>query len=93
MDGSNGRFRNGADDYNYSGRQLKIAKETAPQLAESGLETSGETIKVVPDDYGLLPVTGQLVLENEHEFIIARRHARVGEVHVHFPKQGFRREL
>ena len=72
---------------------LKIAKENAPQLAESGLETSGESIKVLPDDYGLLPVTGQLVLESEHEFIIARRHVRVGEVHVHFPKQGFRREL
>jgi hypothetical protein len=33
------------------------------------------------------------VVENEHAFIIARRNARVGEVHVHFPKQGFRREL
>ena len=48
---------------------------------------------MVPDDYGLLPVAGQLVVENEHAFIIARRNARVGEVHVHFQKQGFRREL
>jgi hypothetical protein len=49
-------------------------------------------VSIVPDDYGLLPVSGQLVREDELEYVIARQSKKAGLVHVHFPCQGFRRQ-
>ena len=54
----------------------------------SGVTASGQ-VSIVPDDYGHVAVEGELVLEGEHGWIIARENPRVGRVHVHFPKQGF----
>ena len=65
---------------------LRIARDAAPLSQSSGKET----VSIVPDDYGLLPVSGQLVCENDIEYVIARQSKKAGLVHVHFPRQGFK---
>src|SRR5438128_1860068 len=55
----------------------------------NGLE-SGDAVSVVPDDYGLDPVAGELVFSTVHEIAVRRRDAALGEIVVHFPRFGFR---
>jgi glutathione S-transferase len=61
----------------------------AAQPRELADAASGAQVSIVPDDYGQVAVQGGLVSETEHGWVIARDNARVGRVHVHFPKQGF----
>jgi hypothetical protein len=44
---------------------------------------------VTPDDYGKVPVTGELVTLDLHEIAVRRVDARAGEVVVHFPRLGY----
>jgi hypothetical protein len=67
---------------------LRIARDAAPLDQGSGKEA----VSIVPDDYGLLPVSGQLVREDEFEYVIARQSKKAGLVHVHFPREGFNRQ-
>ena len=67
---------------------LRIARDAAPLDHGSGTQM----VSIVPDDYGLLPVSGQLVREDELEYVIARQSKKAGLVHVHFPRQGFKRQ-
>jgi glutathione S-transferase len=46
-------------------------------------------VTVTPDDTGRDPVEGVLVAASEQEVVISRSDARVGEVHVHFPRAGY----
>src|SRR5207247_9796770 len=55
----------------------------------NGLEP-GDAVSVVPDDYGLDPVAGELVFSTVHEIAVRRRDAALGEIVVHFPRFGFR---
>lgn len=50
---------------------------------------SGTQVSIAPDDYGQVAVQGELLAETAHGWVIGRENARVGRVHVHFPKQGF----
>jgi glutathione S-transferase len=54
----------------------------------SGLDP-GVAVRVMADDYGRTPIDGQLVAVNAQRIVIAREDARVGRVHVHFPRAGF----
>ena len=70
---------------------LDIARNETPRAIESsgGNELTGKNVEVAPDDYGRDPVAGRLVFADEQTLTLERSHARVGQVHVHFPKQGY----
>ena len=54
----------------------------------AGLVT-GQRVTVTPDDYGKVPVAGELVTLDLHEIAVRRVDARAGEVVVHFPRLGY----
>jgi glutathione S-transferase len=54
----------------------------------SGL-SAGQSVTVTPDDYGKVPVAGELVTLDHHEIAVRRTDARAGEVVVHFPRLGY----
>ena len=54
--------------------------------------SSGDAVVVTPDDYGRIPVTGELVTLNVDEVAVRLRSAPIGEVIVHFPRLGYRVE-
>lgn len=53
---------------------------------------AGAAVTVTPDDYGAVPVEGELVRLTEEDIAIRRTDPRAGEVVVHFPRVGFRVE-
>ena len=53
---------------------------------------AGDRVEVTPDDYGRIPVAGELVTLQLHEVAIRRTDPRAGEVVVHFPRMGYRVE-
>ena len=56
----------------------------------SGEEPSlGETVEVMPIDYGFQPTRGELVVSSVDELAVKRVDKRAGEVAVHFPRMGF----
>jgi glutathione S-transferase len=74
---------------------IAIAREATPASTDgfpfidshgAGL---GEQVTIVPTDYALDPVAGELVLATENEIAIRRNDERVGTVVVHFPRLGF----
>jgi glutathione S-transferase len=74
---------------------LEIAKKATPApipksapLLPTGF-VLGEQAAVVPTDYGLFPVSGELVVCNAHEYAVRRRDLTAGEIVTHFPRQGF----
>lgn len=77
---------------------LDIAREAAPEPGR-GVDPSdplglrvGERVSVVPDDYGKVPVVGELITLEMHEVAVYREDARVGAVVTHFPRIGYRVE-
>ncbi|MCF7201996.1 glutathione S-transferase family protein [Pseudomonas oligotrophica] len=53
----------------------------------------GQRVAVAPVDYGVDPVEGELVFAGAEELIVRREDPRAGELHVHFPRVGYRLEL
>lgn len=49
----------------------------------------GARVAIVPTDYALDPVAGELVLATATEFAVRRSDPRAGSVVVHFPRLGF----
>lgn len=67
------------------------ATPAAPNLAQGGDPSglaAGTPVTVTPDDTGRDPVAGVLVGADADEVVIRREDARVGVVHVHFPRAG-----
>ncbi len=60
---------------------------TATELP-SGFEL-GQQAAVVPTDYGLFPVRGELVICSPREYAVRRHDPAAGDIVVHFPRQGF----
>jgi glutathione S-transferase len=50
----------------------------------------GERIEIVPTDYGIAPVTGELIVSKTDEIAIKRIDEIAGEVYVHFPRVGYK---
>jgi glutathione S-transferase len=50
---------------------------------------AGQPVTVTPDDYGKVPVAGELVTLDHHRIAVRRTDARAGEVVVHFPRLGY----
>jgi glutathione S-transferase len=74
---------------------IAIARDSTP-VSTDGLPfvdlhgiTLGERVAIVPTDYALDPVEGELVLSTENEFAVRRSDERAGTVVVHFPRLGF----
>lgn len=49
----------------------------------------GEQVTIMPTDYALDPVVGELVIASENELAVRREDERAGTVVVHFPRVGF----
>jgi glutathione S-transferase len=49
----------------------------------------GDRVRVMPDDYGRVEVSGEIVSLSAQHIAIRRLDERVGEVVVHFPRAGF----
>lgn len=76
-------------------RAIEIARAAAPapiagaQAYETGGIALGETVHVMPVDYALDPVKGELLQCTADEIAVRRSDARAGTVVVHFPRFGF----
>lgn len=70
---------------------LDIARDAMPRAiqVDSDDPLAGKNVEVSPDDYGRDPVNGKLVYADDQTLVLGRSHKRVGQVHVHFPRQGF----
>lgn len=71
---------------------LGAAPIAIPELAPDRLPRcdAGDTVEVMPEDYGAVPVTGQLVRLTQHDIAVSRSAPKVGEVVVHFPRAGYK---
>jgi glutathione S-transferase len=49
----------------------------------------GDRVEVMPDDYGKVKVSGEIVALSSEHIAIRRQDPRAGEVVVHFPRAGF----
>jgi glutathione S-transferase len=77
---------------------LDIARDATPESGR-GVDPAdplqlreGERVSVTPDDYGKVPVAGELVTLELHEVAVRREDPRVGTVVTHFPRIGYRVE-
>ncbi len=77
---------------------LDIARAATPELGRGvdpadplGLR-AGERVSVTPDDYGKVPVVGELVTLELQEVAVRREDPRVGVIVTHFPRIGYRIE-
>jgi len=75
---------------------LAVAKAATP-LAPLGVDSSdplgfaaGDRVWVTPDDYGKIPVEGDLVTLTINEVAVRRQTAEAGEIVTHFPRLGYR---
>jgi glutathione S-transferase len=74
---------------------LNIAAGATPQTAEQADlhdpngRKPGDRIEVMPDDYGKIKVSGEIVALSSQHIAIRRYDPRAGEVVVHFPRAGF----
>jgi glutathione S-transferase len=74
---------------------LEIAAVATPQTAElrdphdPNGRKPGDRVDVMPDDYGKVKVSGEIVALSSQHIAIRRRDSRAGEVVVHFPRAGF----
>jgi hypothetical protein len=51
---------------------------------------AGQSVSVMPIDYGFQPVIGELLVSGMDEVAVARNDDQVGRIVVHFPRTGFR---
>jgi glutathione S-transferase len=74
---------------------LDIAAGATPRtavLADPGDPNGrmpGDHVEVMPDDYGKIKVSGEIVALSSDHIAIRRHDPRAGEVVVHFPRAGF----
>ena len=74
-----------------------MADVIMPQMGESifegtitkWLKKPGDKVEVMPDDYGKVPVAGEIVALSPQHIAIRRHDPRAGTVVVHFPRAGF----
>ena len=81
-----------------AGHALEIAA-AAPSTVKEEIAANdplnllaGAAVRVSPDDYGKVPVAGQLARLTADDIAIRRHDERAGDVVVHFPRAGYRVE-
>lgn len=78
-----------------SAEALELARASAPQTALAGDphdlngRKPGDLVEVMPDDYGRVPVRGEIVALSAQTIAIRRHDELAGDVIVHFPRAGF----
>ena len=50
----------------------------------------GERVEIIPNDYGIAAVIGELIVSKTDEVAIKRTDEKAGEVYVHFPRVGYK---
>ena len=68
------------------------ARPASPVIADPGDPNGrkpGDRVSVTPDDYGKVPVSGEIVSLSAQQIAIRRVDEKAGEVVVHFPRAGF----
>jgi hypothetical protein len=70
-------------------RGAKPTTENKVAAGEPNGYKAGDRLSVMPEDYGRDPVVGELVYADAYEIALRRTDPRVGEVVVHFPRQGY----
>ena len=69
------------------------AKEAEPRPLPADIESEGhpigQEVHVGPADYGVVPVAGVLAAVTRDRIIVARSDAKLGNIHVHFPREGY----
>jgi glutathione S-transferase len=70
-----------------------VARDTDPRpLPDSEPPSdlkSGQKVSVQPEDYGVVPVIGNLAAITPTRIILARETDAFGTLHVHFPREGY----
>jgi len=86
----------GAGETEISGKEaLETAKAAEPnketKIAAMNVDDleEGDTVEVMPIDYGFDPVRGRLSIASLEELVVLRRDDQLGEIAVHFPRIGF----
>jgi glutathione S-transferase len=78
-----------------SAEALEIGSRATPQTEELSDPNDpngrkpGDRVEVMPDDYGKIRVSGEIVALSPQHIAIRRHDPRAGEVVVHFPRAGF----
>jgi glutathione S-transferase len=89
-------FGHGASSEMSSEEALEVARNATPAALpdESWVDPNGfkagQQVVIAATDYGVDPVAGELLFAGTEELILRRQEPRAGEVHVHFPRLGFR---
>jgi len=74
---------------------LEVAKATKPEIAaradphDPAGRQIGQRVRVTPDDFGRVPVSGEIAALSADDIVLRRNDETVGEVLVHFPRAGF----
>ena len=88
-------FSQGNSDFMTGEEAVSVAKDNliAPGSDDNylveGEPAPGDTVDVMPIDYGFQPTRGELIHSSLDEFVLKRVDERAGEVAVHFPRIGF----
>lgn len=71
---------------------LEIARQATPRALPEQVEQApllGQAVRVAPSDYGREPVFGELCYCDDRTLVVRRDDAVVGQIQVHFPRDGF----
>lgn len=91
-------FGHGAPSEMTSEEALEVARNATPAaLPDEAFDDPngfkpGQQVLVAATDYGVDPITGELLFAGREELIVRREDERGGVVHVHVPRFGFRIE-
>lgn len=86
------QFGHGHRSECHAQKALEIAKYHSPlpvHPEDKNHDLIGELVQIAPTDYGLETSTGFLEGATTNSYILSREDPETGQVHVHFPKQGF----
>jgi glutathione S-transferase len=76
-----------AIDIAYSAQKVLFSDDEF--LVVNGM-SYGADVEILPTDYGITPVKGELVVSKSDEMAIKRIDEKAGEVYVHFPRVGYK---
>ena len=87
--------------FGHGNAEMILGKEALDQASASEPEEmmdaafldnfqAGQSVSVMPIDYGFQPVIGELLVAGMDEVAVARNNDQVGRIVVHFPRTGFR---
>jgi glutathione S-transferase len=78
----------GADALDIAARSTPQTEELSDPNDPNGRKP-GDKVEVMPDDYGKIRVSGEVVALSAQHIAIRRHDPRAGDVVVHFPRAGF----